>query len=39
MTYGFKWSEEKADEFLKDFEPKGEKKIYPPDVIKKVLKR
>lgn len=29
MTMGYKWGEEQSDEFLKDFEPKGEKRIYP----------
>jgi hypothetical protein len=39
MTMGYKWPEEQADEFMKEFEPKAEKKIYPNDAIKKLIKR
>ena len=39
MTMGYKWGEDQADEFLKAFEPKGEKRIYPPEVVKKLIKR
>ena len=39
MTTGYKWGEDQADEFIKEFEPKAEKKIYPPDVVKKLIKR
>lgn len=39
MTNGLKWSEDQADEFLKDFDPKGDGKFNPADVVKKLLKR
>jgi len=39
MTNGLRWSEDQADEFLKDFDPKGDGKFNPPDVVKKLLKR
>lgn len=39
MTMGYKWPEDLADEFIKEFEPKGEKKLTPNDVIKKLMKR
>lgn len=39
MTMGYKWSEEEADEFIKQFEPKSEKKIYWAEVVKKLIKR
>ena len=39
MTMGYKWPEDTADAFIKEFEPKGEKKIHPNDVIKKLIKR
>jgi calmodulin len=39
MTMGYKWGEEQADEFIKEFEPKAEKRIYPNEVVKKLIKR
>jgi|JI61114BRNA_FD_contig_31_4438843_length_550_multi_2_in_0_out_0_2 hypothetical protein len=39
MTNGLKWSEDQADEFLKDFDPKADGKFNPADVVKKLLKR
>ena len=39
MTMGYKWTEEQADEFLKDFDPKAEGKFSPSEVIKKLIKR
>lgn len=39
MTMGYKWPEDMADEFMKEFQPKGEKKIIPHEVIKKLMKR
>lgn len=39
MTMGYKWGEEQADEFIKEFEPKAEKRIYPSEVVKKLIKR
>lgn len=39
MTMGYKWGEDQADEFIKEFEPKAEKRIYPNEVVKKLIKR
>ena len=36
MTMGYKWGEDQADEFIKEFEPKSEKRIYPSEVVKKL---
>lgn len=38
MHYGSKWTEEQADEFLKDVDPKGEGHFYFDDLIKKINK-
>ena len=39
MTMGDKWTEEKADEFLKEFDPKGEGKFKFEPAAKKIIKR
>ena len=39
MTMGYKWGEEQSDEFIKEFEPKSEKRIYPNEFVKKLMKR
>jgi Ca2+-binding EF-hand superfamily protein len=39
MTNGLRWTEDQADEFLKDFDPKSDGKFNPADVVKKLLKR
>jgi Ca2+-binding EF-hand superfamily protein len=39
MTTGNKWTEDQADEFLKDFDPKNDGKFNPADVVKKLIKR
>ncbi len=39
MTMGQKWTEEKADEFLKEFDPKGEGKFKFDVSVKKLMKR
>lgn len=39
MTMGDKWTEEKADEFLKEFDQKGEGKFKFEPAVKKIIKR
>jgi len=39
MTMGNKWTEEKADEFLKEFDPKNEGKFKYDDVVKRMMKK
>ena len=36
MTMGYKWGEDQADEFIKEIEPKSEKRIYPSEVAKRL---
>ena len=37
MSMGNRWTEEKADEFLKEFDPKGEGKIKYEEVVKRMM--
>jgi calmodulin len=39
MTMGYRWNEDLADEFMKAFESKTEKKVTPNETIKKLMKR
>ncbi|EAR86103.1 calmodulin 7-2 (macronuclear) [Tetrahymena thermophila SB210] len=39
MTLGNRWSEEQANEFLKDINPKSDERINYLDVVKKLMKR
>ena len=39
MTMGYKWGEEQADQFIKQFQPKSEKKVYWTEVVKKLIKK
>jgi hypothetical protein len=38
MTMGLRWSEEEADKFLKDFNPKTDPTFNFMDVVKKIMK-
>ena len=39
MNMGYKWSEEQADEFLKEADPKGEGKFLIIELVRKLIKR
>lgn len=39
MGYGERWTEDQADEFLKDCDPKGEGKYNYKEFVRKLLKR
>lgn len=39
MSMGNRWTEEKADEFLKEFDPKNEGKFKYEEVVKRMMKK
>ena len=39
MNMGNRWTEEKADEFLKEFDPKNEGKFKYEDLVKRMMKK
>lgn len=39
MSMGNRWTEEKADEFLKEFDPKNEGLLRYDDIVKRIMKK